>query len=297
VRANVLGAMRGRFAVMAGVVVGMLVGACTSGGEPDTSTGAGATVTSGDAGSSWPALGGGVQQPPVLVLSSHCTGMCLWADPPGFADVLVYGDGTVVTSTLIAPSGGSRAVELREYHPSAAALAALYDAAVATGLLVEGTSVVGDSGWCADCPDTVFLSRLGDGPSRVSAPCMCTESATIEGDSAPRRNALRALQDLMNDLVPNGEGTVLEPSSYVLFVYGVGDHQADLEAAGVDLATFAPFSDSSLCGMVPMANPLGAAIIGSGVHYATWVQFGNEVRAVYARPAYPHEHTCADIDS
>ncbi len=107
---------------------------------------------------------------------------------------------------------------------------------------------------------------------------------------------MRELQRLLEHLVPPGEGTVLEPGAYVLYVYGASDETAEIEAVGVDLAGFAQLPYGALCGVVPAANPIGAAIIGFGAHFSTPVRFGDEVRSVEARPAFPHEHTCADID-
>jgi hypothetical protein len=245
--------------------------------------------------STWPVGGTGVEEPPVLGLYTGC-GLCPVGQAPGFADVLVYGDGTVITSKLILRSlGDPVSVLLRTYRPSEAALAELYVASEAAGLLEVGESVAGDPNWCADCASTLFISRLGGGLSRVSAPCMCTEADSIEGDAAARRDLLRELQRLLEHLVPPGEGSVLEPIAYVLYVWRASDEVAEIEATGVDLAGFVQLGNGSLCGIVPATNPIGAAIVGSGAHFTTWVRFGDETRAVEARPAYPHEHTCADV--
>jgi hypothetical protein len=289
--------MRGRLAVGLIAVGGLVMAACTTAGEAGTSSVAATTLTTVVVPSTWPVEGTGVEGSPVLGVYTACTSMCAFADPPGLADVLVYGDGTVITSKRILRSSGDPVgVLLRTYRPSEAALADLYVAVGDAGLLEVGESVAGDSNWCADCASTVFISRLGGGLSRVNAPCMCTEADSIEGDAAAHRDLLREVQRLLGHLVPHGEGTVLEPTAYVLYVYGVSDQTAEIEATGLDLADFAELEYGALCGIVPATNPIGAAVVGSGARFSTPVRFGDEVRAVEARPAYPHEHSCADVD-
>jgi hypothetical protein len=288
--------MRGRLAVGCAAVGVLVVASCAPAGEAGISDVVTTSTTVAEP-LAWLVQGAGIEEPPVLGLYTRCTGMCVVGDPPGFANVLVYGDGTVLTSKRIAQSSGdSVGVLLRTYRPSDAALAELYVVSEAAGLLEVGESVAGDPNWCADCLSTVFISRLGGGLSRVNAPCMCTEADSIEGGAAARRDLLRELQGLLEHLVPPGEGTVLEPGAYVLYVYRASDEVAEIEATGVDLAGFVQLAYGSLCGVVPATNPTGAAIVGSGERFTTWVRFGDEVRAVEARPAYPHEHTCADMD-
>ena len=143
-----------------------MAAACTPAGEPGTSSLVATTSATIAEPSTWPVGGTGVEEPPVLGLYTGC-GMCPVGQAPGFADVLVYGDGTVITSKLILRSlGDPVSVLLRTYRPSEAALAELYVASEAAGLLEVGESVAGDPNWCADCASTLFISRLGDGLSR-----------------------------------------------------------------------------------------------------------------------------------
>jgi hypothetical protein len=241
----------------------------------------------------WPTQGAGMEDPPVLTVSTLCNGMCVWPTPPGFANVLVYGDGTVLV-TRVTGELRERAVSLGMYSPSGGVLDGLYAAAEAAGLMAGGESVAGDGSCCADCGTTVFRSRLGPSLTQVSAPCLSASAA--DGSAVAQRALLRQVEGVMEQLIPAGEGESLAPTSYVLFVWGVGDHPADLEALGVDLADFVPFHDGSLCGIVPATSPIGGDIVALGKPAAAWVGFGDEVRGVYARGAYPHEHTCADID-
>ena len=156
--------------------------------------------------------------------------------------------------------------------------------------------MVGSGTWCADCSAEAFTSRLGGRLARVSTPCLCTDSARLEGGTNARRDTLRSLLGLLDDLTPASQGDPLEPSAYVLWLSMPTDEEADLEAEGVDLAGFVETENGGLCGMVPASNPIGAAIIAAPNIFAR-VQFGDEVRSAHARPAYPHEHTCADIDT
>jgi hypothetical protein len=281
------------------VSLAVLGAACSS--NTATTTAAGTTFTA-EPGTSvpaglaaWPREGTGMEDPPVLGLSYYCTGMCTYSTPPGFARVLVYGDGTIVTTEVGREFDEPRSVSLRLYHRPPAGLDGLAAAAQTAGLADGGEAEAGNPSWCADCAHTVFTSRLGGRLTRVSAPCMCTTSAALEGDTAGWRATLRSLEGLLEHLIPAGDGEPLEPAAFVLFVGLATDQPARVEAQGIDLTDFAELPDGSLCGVVPASNPLGAEVT-AGSLFGTLVRFGDEVRYVDARPAYPHEHTCADID-
>jgi hypothetical protein len=233
----------------------------------------------------------------MLVYSWECTGSCSWDPPSGFASVLVYGDRTVVVTDVTTGGSEPRTVTLRAWRPSEGVLDELYVAVDRAGLLQGGRSEVGSELSCADCSRLVFTSRLGGRLTRVSAPCMCSWD---DPEFSQQRAALRELADLLDSLREDAaayrEGERLEPSAYVLFVWGSADHPADLVARGVDLSQFVQLENGPLCGLVPAANPIGAAIVAFDPYFRLSVGFGDEVRIAQARPAYPHEHTCADID-
>jgi len=260
------------------------------------------TSSSTSAPDSGPSSGSGEESPPVLVLASSCYGMCIWNLGPGGSELALYEDGTFITTDVTWERGLERieiTITLNRGRFDTEDLADIYEWAGDAGLVGGDSGSVGNLSRFADGGGRVFASRLGGVLQVVEAPHLYGESS-IDHDALneaerERRAALYELQVGVRRLADAQDTEPVPVMGYVVLAYHRTSLDTGVRARSIDVATFTRTPSYVRCAILPPDNEIAAQL-------ATWsgaapTRTANGRWSLAARPSYPHEHTCSEVDS
>lgn len=235
---------------------------------------------------------------PVLQVTSVCYGGCASVSVLGLPDAVLYGDGRVVRSTRQLPDPRPA---LTTGGVSTERVAELVALAEQGGLTGGGRSLLPRPENVADGGGDVLTARLGGEVTTVESP-FAYDSPLGPGpepgsdepgsDQTAQRTLLRRLAEALRGT----SGTTPYPGDRVVLRAEPSPYEtADAPAwTGPRLADL-PVEDGARCAVLTGEPARGAlAAVAQDAFPGVYTEGGGAL-LVQARPALPHEDTCADV--